>query len=182
MSKVATHCGDVNKPDDHRSGCPINLTLEILGDKWSLIVIRDIIMGDRRYFRELLTNSIEGIASNILADRLQRLVEQQIITKSEDPSHKQKVRYSLTEAGIQLLPVLVQIGAWGRSHLPASEELSVRAELLERGGPRMWSAFMAELRAEHLGKKRRGDPASVRAEIERAYQRFKKRKGAKEPV
>ena len=59
----------------HRSGCPINLTLEMLGDRWSLIVIRDIMFGNRRHYRELLTQSEEGIASNILADRLKRLVE-----------------------------------------------------------------------------------------------------------
>jgi hypothetical protein len=56
-----------------RSGCPINTAVEILGDRWSLIVLRDVIFGDRRYFRALLTGSIEGIASNILADRLVRL-------------------------------------------------------------------------------------------------------------
>ena len=55
----------------HRSGCPINLTLEILGDRWSLIVIRDIMFGNRRHYRELLKHSEEGIASNILADRLE---------------------------------------------------------------------------------------------------------------
>ncbi|MEK1875278.1 MAG: winged helix-turn-helix transcriptional regulator, partial [Rhizobium altiplani] len=59
--------------DARRSGCPINLTLEVLGDRWSLIVIRDIMFGNRRHFRELLQNSQEKIASNILADRLRRL-------------------------------------------------------------------------------------------------------------
>ncbi|WP_439632432.1 winged helix-turn-helix transcriptional regulator, partial [Shinella sp.] len=62
--------------DTYRSGCPINLTLEILGDRWSLIVLRDMMFGNRRHFRELLTKSEEGIASNILADRLRRLVEE----------------------------------------------------------------------------------------------------------
>src|SRR5512139_269858 len=131
--------------DDHRSGCPINLTLEVLGDKWSLLVIRDIIFGNRRHFRELLTRSEEGIASNILADRLKRLVDQGILTRSDDPSHKQKGVYSLTEKGIALLPVLAQMGAWGRKFLPVTEELSIRAQLLEDGGPRLWGAFMDEL-------------------------------------
>jgi DNA-binding HxlR family transcriptional regulator len=159
----------------HRSGCPINLTLEILGDKWSLIVIRDIIFGDRRHFRELLTKSEEGIASNILADRLQTLVRQGIITKHDDPSHRQKVIYNLTEPGIALLPVLAQIGAWGRRHLPVSRDLSIRAEVLERGGPRMWNAFMAELREVHLGKRRRGTRQSVRLQLQKAYERVKER-------
>jgi DNA-binding HxlR family transcriptional regulator len=67
--------------DAHRSGCPINLTLEILGDRWSLIVLRDMMFGNRRHFRELLTKSEEGIASNILADRLKRLMEEGLISK-----------------------------------------------------------------------------------------------------
>ena len=64
-----------------RSGCPINLTLEVVGDKWSLLVIRDMIFGNRRHFRELLAKSEEGIASNILADRLQHLVELGVLTR-----------------------------------------------------------------------------------------------------
>src|SRR6516165_2175919 len=72
--------------DSHRSGCPINLTLEALGDKWSLIVVRDIMFGGRRRFRELLAGSEEGIASNILADRLQHLVELGVLTRAADPT------------------------------------------------------------------------------------------------
>jgi len=73
--------------DAHRSGCPINLTLEVLGDKWSLLIIRDIIFGNRRHFRELLTQSQERIASNILADRLKKLLEEGVLSKADDPSH-----------------------------------------------------------------------------------------------
>src|SRR3954454_16413967 len=135
----------------HRSGCPINLTLELLGDRWSLIVIRDIMFGNRRHYRELLTHSNEGIASNILADRLKRLVEAGLLSKRDDPSHRQKGIYSLTEPAIQLVPLLAQMGAWGRRHTPASEELSIRAQLLEEGGPKLWQAFMTKLRALHLG-------------------------------
>jgi DNA-binding HxlR family transcriptional regulator len=75
---------------EHRSGCPINLTLEVVGDKWSLLIIRDMIFGNRRHFRELLTKSEEGIASNILASRLKTLIAQGVMTKADDPSHKQK--------------------------------------------------------------------------------------------
>jgi len=153
--------------DIGRSGCPINLTLEVLGDRWSLIIIRDMMFGDRRYFRELLRQSDEGIASNVLADRLKRLLEVGILSKSGDPTHKQKARYSLTEMGIALVPLFAQMGAWGRRFLPASEELSIRAELLERGGPDMWRAFEAELRAKHLGE---AMPArSVLTELTEAY-------------
>lgn len=154
-------------PRAHRSGCPINLTLEILGDRWSLIVLRDVMFGDRRRYRELLTRSEEGIASNVLADRLKRLVEEGLLSRRGDPTHKQKAIYSLTEPSIQLLPLLAQLGAWGRRHTPVSHELSVRAELLENGGPAMWEAFMDELRSMHVGTPR--PPRSVFAELQAAY-------------
>ena len=134
-----------------RSGCPINLTLETLGDRWSLIVIRDIMFGNRRHYRDLLNNSVEGIASNILADRLRKLVDAGLLSTSPDPAHKQKTVYSLTEPAIQLVPLLAEMGAWGRRFTPATRELSIRAQLLEEGGPQMWDAFMAELRSLHLG-------------------------------
>src|SRR5713101_2354293 len=137
--------------DEHRSGCPINLTLEVVGDKWSLLIIRDMIFGDRRHFRELLLQSEKGIASNIVARRLTRLVNQGIMTKTYDPTHKQRAIYSLTERGVTLVPVLAAIGAWGNRHLPVSEELGIRALLLDQGGPPLWDALMAELRAAHLG-------------------------------
>ena len=154
--------------DPHRSGCPINLTLEVFGDKWSLLIIRDMMFGNRRHFRELLSRSEEKIASNILADRLKRLMEEGMITRADDPSHKQKGIYSLTEKTIQLVPVFAQIGAWGRRHLPVSDELSIRAELLEDGGPDMWAAFMDELRHLHLGAEPPPE-RSVRGELQRAY-------------
>ena len=153
---------------NQRSGCPINLTLETLGDRWSLIVIRDMMFGNRRHFRELLGKSEEGIASNILADRLKKLQAQGMITRADDPSHKQKGIYSLTEKAIQLVPIMALVGGWGRKHLPVSEELSIRAQLLEEGGPPMWDAFMEELRRLHLGKA--GDGRSVLAELQAAYE------------
>jgi DNA-binding HxlR family transcriptional regulator len=155
---------------EHRSGCPINLATEILGDKWSLVVLRDMMFGDKRYFRELLHGSIEGIASNILADRLQRLVANGLVTRSPDPTHKQKILYSLTEPAIQLVPIMSHLGAWGRRHLPVSRELAVRAELLEAGGPELWERFMDELRERHLHLPRRAGAESVLAYLRAAYQ------------
>jgi DNA-binding HxlR family transcriptional regulator len=156
--------------DAQRSGCPINLALEVFGDRWSLLIIRDMMFGNRRHFRELLSRSEEGIASNILADRLKRLLEQGMVTRADDPSHKQKAIYSLTERTIQLVPVFAQLGAWGRRHMPVSAELSIRAEVLETGGPRMWEAFMEELREKHLGKPRPAGTPSVMAELQAAYE------------
>lgn len=156
-----------------RSGCPINLTLEILGDPWSLIVIRDVMFGNRRSFGELLRHSEEAIASNILADRLARLVQVGLLARRGDPSHRQKAIYSLTEPSIQLVPLLVQMGAWGRRHTRASHELSIRAQLLEEGGPRMWKSFMRELRSIHVGAPppRRSVFAELQSEYESAVRR-----------
>jgi DNA-binding HxlR family transcriptional regulator len=150
-----------------RSGCPINLTLERLGDRWSLIVIRDIMFGDRRHYRDLLDNSEEGIASNILADRLRKLVKEGLLSTGKDPAHKQKTVYCLTEPAIQLVPLLAQIGAWGRRFTPATRQLSIRARLLEEGGPAMWEAFMTELRSVHLGAE--PPQRSVIRELTEAY-------------
>jgi DNA-binding HxlR family transcriptional regulator len=154
----------------HRSGCPINLATEVLGDKWSLVIIRDMMFGNRRHFSELLHGSEEGIASNILASRLQRLADCGLISRAPDPGHKQKIVYSLTEPAIQLVPVLAHLGAWGRRHLPVTRELAIRAELLELGGQPMWDRFMAELREQHLGGQKPAASESVLAQLQTAFQ------------
>lgn len=151
-----------------RSGCPINLTLETFGDRWSLIVLRDIMFGPSRTFRSLLGGSIEGIASNILADRLKRLTDSGLLARSEDPGHKQKVIYTLTDKAIDLVPIMAVMGSWGLKHTQPSTELAIRAQLLEDGGPSLWAEFMAELRHLHLGAPR---PArSVVARLQAAYE------------
>jgi DNA-binding HxlR family transcriptional regulator len=155
---------------EHRSGCPINLATEVLGDKWSLIVLRDMMFGDKRYYRELLRSSQEGIASNILADRLQRMDTNGLVSRAPDPTHKQKIRYSLTEPAIQLVPIMAHLGSWGNRHLPVSRELAVRAELLEAGGPELWDRFMDELRERHLGLTRPAGAESVLAYLQASYE------------
>ena len=137
-----------------------------------------MMFGNRRHFRELLSQNQEGIASNILADRLRRLLAEGVISKRDDPSHKQKAIYSLTEKGIELLPVFALIGAWGRKWLPVTEELSIRAQLLEEGGPALWEEFMEELREEHLGimpTLPRAGPG-VRERLHAAYREVMERK------
>lgn len=169
--------------DGLKSGCPINLTLEVLGDRWSLLIIRDMMFGNRRHYRELLSQSEEGISSNILAERLKMLVDQGIITKADDPAHKQKAIYSLTEQGISLVPILAHMGAWGVKFLPVREDLAIRAEVLASGGPPMWAAFMDELRERHLGARphaqKKGGP-SVSEQMQAAFEAVcASRKGAR---
>jgi DNA-binding HxlR family transcriptional regulator len=133
-----------------RSGCPINAAVEAFGDRWSLLVLRDVMFGNRRNFRVLQTQSAEGIASNILSDRLKKLVEGGLLTR-DGAGPGQRATYSLTEQSIQLVPVFAQLGSWGLRHRPTTFELGVRAQLLEDGGPELWTDFMDELRETHLG-------------------------------
>ncbi len=151
-----------------RSGCPINLTLETFGDRWSLIILRDIMFGNRRTFRKLQGESMEGIASNVLADRLKRLSAHGLLTRSEDPGHRQRVIYSLTEQAIDLVPLLAAMGSWGLRHRQPAIELGVRARVLEDGGPPLWIAFMNELRHLHLGTP--PPEISVFATLQAAYE------------
>ena len=130
--------------DARRSGCPISLALEVFGDRWTLLIIRDLMFAGKRHFRELL-HSDERIASNILADRLNMLVEQGVVTRSGDPSHRQKAVYRLTKKGIDLLPVLAQIGIWSRRHEPVDERLAATSRQLEEGGPALWAKMMDDL-------------------------------------
>jgi DNA-binding HxlR family transcriptional regulator len=155
--------------NEHRSGCPINLSLEVLGDRWSLLVLRDMMFAGKRHFREFLRSG-EGISSNILADRLGRLSEEGMVTKAPDPTHKRKAIYSLTEKSIALVPVFVQLGVWGSRHLSASEELSASAWVLEKGGSQMWERFMSELREEHIGPSDGGGSGSGEVSVTAAMQ------------
>jgi DNA-binding HxlR family transcriptional regulator len=152
-----------------RSGCPINAAVEVLGDSWAMLVLRDIMFGDIRYFRELLANSEEGIASNILASRLQHLTAEGLLTR-EDAQRGKRAKYSLTEAGIQVLPVMVALGNWGLANRDGTQRLRVRAEILRDGGPELVAMMMDELREVHLGIPL-PDPDAPRASehLQRAY-------------
>src|SRR5262245_43380095 len=111
-----------------------------------------MMFGGKRHFRELL-QSDEQISTNILADRLGRLGEHGLLTKSDDPTHKQKAIYRLTEKAISLLPIIVQIGAWGSRWVPDAKKLDAPSRRIVReiqeGGPRVWAERMAELRKQH---------------------------------
>jgi len=133
-----------------RSGCPISLSLELIGDRWTLLIIRDLVFAGKRHFREFL-QSDEGISSRTLAERLQTLVDEGILTRSDDPTHGLKAIYRLTEAGIDLLPVLATLGAWGGKYRKADEDLARIAEELANGGDAGIEAMKERLQAEHLG-------------------------------
>ncbi len=94
-----------------RSNCPLNVTLETVGDGWSLLVVRDLMFKDRTTFNEFLDGG-EGIATNVLADRLQRLESHGIIARHPDERDGRKVQYGLTRKGIDLAPALVELILW----------------------------------------------------------------------
>ena len=98
-----------------RSGCPVSISLEVLGDRWSLLVIRDLMVRGLRTFREF-QQSGEGIATNILADRLRKLAASGIITAEKEKTDRRRLNYRLTEKGIDLAPVLLELLIWGARH------------------------------------------------------------------
>lgn len=112
-----------------RSDCPINFALETFGDPWSLLIIRDIVYFGKKTYGEFL-ESEEGMATNILASRLARLEQQGILVKRTSASDKRKEEYHLTEKGLDLIPVLVEMANW-----------SARYDS-QTGAPADWIALM----------------------------------------
>jgi len=108
-----------------RSGCPLNASVEILGDRWSLLIIRDMMLRGFRSYKEFL-ESYEGIATNILADRLRKLVAHGIIASQADPSDGRKLNYVLTAKGIDLAPVLTEMVLWAAAHEETENPALVR--------------------------------------------------------
>ena len=100
-----------------RSDCPINFALETFGDSWSLLLIRDIVYFGKKTYGEFLASE-EGMATNILASRLAHLVHQGILTKKLSEQDKRKEEYVLTEKGLDLIPILVEVANWSAEHDP----------------------------------------------------------------
>src|SRR5210317_581307 len=95
-----------------RSHCPINYTLEHFGDKWSFLIIRDLMFKGKRHYNEFLEAG-EKVSTSVLGDRLKKLEEMGIISKGQDKVKKSRIRYSLTQKGIDLLPILLEMIIWG---------------------------------------------------------------------
>lgn len=123
-----------------RSGCPISIALEMLGDPWSLLLVRDLMFKGARTYKDLLDGG-EGIASNILANRLQKLEDAGILEKQSDPLDARRFIYRLSEKGIDLAPVLVELVIWSARHeTTEAPPPMVRAMRRER------AAFIANVR------------------------------------
>jgi DNA-binding HxlR family transcriptional regulator len=128
----------------HRSGCPVSKSLEIVGDRWSLLIIRDMMIRGVRNFKEF-QQSGEGIASNILADRLRKLTKAGIISSEAGETDGRKVNYRLTQKGIDLAPVLLELLLWGAQYddkgapFPVMEALARHREAILAEVRRRWS-------------------------------------------
>lgn len=104
------------KNENSRSECPISLILEIIGDRWTMLIIRDIALFQKHTFNEFL-KADEKIASNILADRLNKLEASGLIVKKQHPESKAKIYYGLTVKGLDLIPLLFEMAIWSEKHL-----------------------------------------------------------------
>ncbi len=111
----------------HRSGCPVSVSLEIFGDRWSLLIIRDLMVRGYRTFKEF-QNSGEGIATNVLAERLERLERAGMVSAEIDQEDSRRVNYRLTEKGIDLAPVMLELLLWGARH----EKTGAPCEVIEQ--------------------------------------------------
>lgn len=107
----------MKKQQTRRSDCPINYSLETFGDMWSLLIVRDLVYFGKKTYGEFLSSD-EGIATNILASRLERLEQQGILIKTPHETDRRKEVYSLTEKGLDLIPVLLELANWGAQHDP----------------------------------------------------------------
>lgn len=118
---------------EFRSGCPIASTLDIVGDRWSLVILRSMVMGARS-FSDLLAMP-EGISTNILSERLKRLEQTGIIKLSEKGSGSKRGAYRLTRSGAELLPVLKSLAAWGERNLPDRWTIPARFKAMDPDDP-----------------------------------------------
>lgn len=115
-------------PRETRSPCPISNALDILGDKWTLLVIRDLFLGKQRYSE--FSESAEGIPSNLLADRLKRLEAAGLVRKSLYQERPARYAYALTRKGADLLPVMIELIRWSSRHIPGT--ITPSKEILRR--------------------------------------------------
>ena len=130
-----------------RSHCPINFTLEHFGDKWSFLIIRDLMFKGKRHYNEFLEAG-EKVSTSVLGDRLKKLEELGIISKEEDFVKKSRIRYSLTKKGIDLLPILIEMIIWGslKDDLTKSPKEFVDQALGNR------EALLKEIREKLIGE------------------------------
>jgi len=129
-----------------RSGCPLNASVEMLGDRWSLLILRDMMLRGFHSYRQFL-DSYEGIATNILADRLKRLIAHGIVTTQEDSADGRRLIYVLTPKGLDLAPVLTEMVLWAAKHEKTENQALIRQMQKDKSG------FIATVQQRYLQSK-----------------------------
>ena len=124
-----------------RSDCPLNATLEVFGDRWSLLIVRDLLFKGRTAYKDFLAGG-EGIATNVLADRLRRLAVEGVIEKGRDPADARRLVYRLTTKGLALAPVLVEMIVWGAHHYQTAAPPTTIREMTDHR-----ERFLADIRS-----------------------------------
>ena len=130
--------------------CPIGFTADIIGDKWAIIILRDIALLSRRTFNQLRVKNVEGISSATLAKRLKRLEDVGLLSIRHDPGHLQKKIYCLTEPAIQFVPIIFALGHWARMHSRATDWLNTPIAPFYQGDDHNMAIFLEGLRQIHL--------------------------------
>ena len=134
-----------------RSHCPINYALEHFGDKWSLLIIRDLMFKEKRHYNEFF-ESDERVSTSVLGDRLKQLIEAGIICKGEDLVKKSRIKYSLTKKGIAMLPIMVDMIVWSGTF---DDQTEAGEDFLTQAGKNrdhLLSSLKVKLEKEHLIK------------------------------
>lgn len=126
---------------ERRSSCPLNTTLEVLGDRWSLLIVRDLMFKGRTTYKDFLAGG-EGIATNVLADRLRRLEAEGVIEKGRDTADGRRLVYRLTAKGLALAPVLVEMIVWGARHYQTAAPPGTIRQMTEHR-----DRFLADIRS-----------------------------------
>ena len=135
-----------------RSECPLSCSLDVFGDKWSLLIIRDLMFGNKSTYNDFL-KSDEGIATNILASRLKGLEENGIIEKTAHPDSKAKILYKLTSKGIDLLPIIMEVYIWSEKYLTVPSDIKATIKEAKKDKEKFVKQVTKDLKSKHLVKK-----------------------------
>jgi DNA-binding HxlR family transcriptional regulator len=136
-----------------RSRCPIAFTLDVIGDRWTLLILRDLVFKNGRYFQDFLGAS-EKISSNILAERLRRLERWKLVEGHPDPADGRRIRYFLTDDGLDLIPVLIEMTIWGSKRHPNPSVSAEQAERMSADRAGTVGSYREQLRAERQASTR----------------------------
>lgn len=145
MQYASANENNLMNKNQKRSDCPISNSLDIWGDKWSLLIIRDLMFNKKCTYKDFL-NAAEGIATNILSARLAALEENEIIEKVDNPGTKTRVFYKLTQKGIDLFPILVEVHLWAEKYFTIPADIKARIKEAKKDKVGFIKASIKELK------------------------------------